>query len=412
MREDTARLRALLSSRAVKEELADVGQVAYQSSAGFLGTQRYEALTKAFCDGIQIRVGSSFNRKRPWLIKDLEQELNADCELLIIRHIMVTGSQDSTSLWITLMPETAELGRRTVAQIHEAVKTVRRCAGAMWGFADQAVEQIEVTKVDVTMDYKGSFLPRDHRGAYHEIKAVLERELGKIFSAPGSNFLAPVPLTGLKLRRGDNNLASCVQYAVLDGDGLKLLQVKIYDKIMDLVGRDGAAVVGSRIAKIVGCQGTLNAFDKRVSQARWVGMTRLEISLCHGALRRYNPFQPSMKTLWAQRVNAAFEHLDRLVLNDRQVLTMSHRRLNIAHLLGELSLSQVQVLAVGHQASWLVSHRTAHRNHFVGTQLRHKDGCSGKFKMKASRIATFAKRFAAADSQIRVYSLMADGPGE
>ena len=52
----------------------------------------------------------------------------------------------------------------------------------MWGFVDQAVEQIELTKVDVTMDYKGSFLPRDHRGAYHEIKAVLERELGKIFS--------------------------------------------------------------------------------------------------------------------------------------------------------------------------------------------------------------------------------------
>ena len=182
MREDTARLRALLASRAVTEELADVGQVAYQSSAPFLGTQRYEALTKAFCDGIQIRVGRSFNRKRPWLIKDLEQELNADCELLIVRHIMVTGSQDSTSLWITLTPETAELSRRTVVQIHEAVKTVRRCAEDMWSFAHQAVEQIEVTKVDVTMDYKGSFLPRDHRGAYHEIKAVLGRELGKIFS--------------------------------------------------------------------------------------------------------------------------------------------------------------------------------------------------------------------------------------
>ena len=119
-----------------------------------------------------------------------------------------------------------------------------------------------------------------------------------------------------------------------------------------------------------------------------------------------------MKMRWVQKVGAAFERLQRLVLNNEQVLKMSHRRLNIAHLLGELSLSQVQALAVGHEASWLVSHRTAHKRHFVGTQIRHKDGCGRNFTNKASRIATFVKRFAAADSQIRVYSLMADGPGE
>ena len=115
---DTARLRALLRERAVTEELADVGQVAYQSSAGFLGTQRYEALTKAFCDGIQIRVGRSFIPIKPWRLKDLEQELNADCELLTVRHIMVTGRHEKTSLWITLTPESAELTPRTVAQLH------------------------------------------------------------------------------------------------------------------------------------------------------------------------------------------------------------------------------------------------------------------------------------------------------
>ena len=325
---------------------------------------------------------------------------------------MVTGSNNKTSLWITLTPETAELTCRTVADLHQALATVKQWAGAMWGFDEQAVGQIELTKLDVTMDFLGSLLPADPDGAYDAVKALLEDELGKIFQAPWSNFLAPRPLTGLRLRKGGNNLDSCLQYAVLDADGLKLLQVKIYDKIMDLVGRDGFGNVGSRIAQIVGCQKKLSAFDRRVSRARWVGMTRLEISLCSGALRRYKPFQPSMKTLWFQKVNAAFQHLDRLVLNDRQVLKMCHRRLNIAHFLDELSLSQVQVLAIGHHASWLVSHKTAHRNHFVGTQLRHKDGCGGQRSLKASRIATFVKRFAAADSQIRVYSLMADGPGE
>ena len=49
---------------------------------------------------------------------------------------------------------------------------------------------------------------------------------------------------------------------------------------------------------------------------------------------------------------------------------------------------------------------------FWGDSNLSKDGCGGQRSLKASRIATFVKRFAAADSQIRVYSLMADGPGE
>lgn len=52
MRVDTARLRALLLKSAVKEELTDVTKVAYESSAAFHGAQRFEALTKAFCDGL------------------------------------------------------------------------------------------------------------------------------------------------------------------------------------------------------------------------------------------------------------------------------------------------------------------------------------------------------------------------
>ena len=117
--------------------------------------------------------------------------------------------------------------------------------------------------------------------------------------------------------------------------------------------------MGSRIAKIVGCQKEKNRFDKRVSLARDGGMTRLEISLCQGAMTKYKPFQPSMKTRWIQKVGAAFERLHRLVLNDEEVLELAHRRLNISHFLGELGQCKVQILAIGHQASWLVSHRTA-----------------------------------------------------
>ena len=178
---------------------------------------------------------------------------------------------------------------------------------------------------------------------------------------------------------------------------------------MDLVGRDGTAIVGSKIAKVVGCQHRLSVFDKRVSLAHRVGMTRLEISLCSGALRRYRPFQPSLKTCWVQKVGAAFERLHRFVLNDERVLELAYRRLNIGHFLGELGQCKVQVLAIGHQASWLVSHKTAHKQHFVGTLLRHKDGCGGQLSLKARKIETFVKRFAAHVSPIHIYDLTADG---
>ena len=89
------------------------------------------------------------------------------------------------------------------------------------------------------MDFKGSLLPADRDEAYDAVKALLEDELGEIFRDSATNFLSTTPLTGLRLRKGDNNLATCLQYAVLDANDLKILQVKIYDKIMDLVGRDG-----------------------------------------------------------------------------------------------------------------------------------------------------------------------------
>ena len=79
----------------------------------------------------------------------------------------------------------------------------------MWSFDDQSVELIELTKVDVTMDFKGSFLPSNDYEAYYTIKDHLDIELSKIFSNQLTNFLSQLPLNGLKLMKGGNTLASC-----------------------------------------------------------------------------------------------------------------------------------------------------------------------------------------------------------
>ena len=55
--------------------------------------------------------------------------------------------------------------------------------------------------------------------------------------------------------RGNNNLDTCYQYAVVVEKNDKLLNVKVYDKFLDLIGRDGIQMVGSRVGNILGCKG-------------------------------------------------------------------------------------------------------------------------------------------------------------
>ena len=45
--------------------------------------------------------------------------------------------------------------------------------------------------------------------------------------------------------------------------------IKLYDKILDLVARDGINLVGSRIAAILGQKRNVTTFDKRVSGTKF-----------------------------------------------------------------------------------------------------------------------------------------------
>ena len=51
------------------------------------------------------------------------------------------------------------------------------------------------------------------------------------------NFLSNSRALDVRIVKGDNNLNSCYQYVVKDSDKAKLLTIKIYDKILDLIGK-------------------------------------------------------------------------------------------------------------------------------------------------------------------------------
>ena len=78
------------------------------------------------------------------------------------------------------------------------------------------------------------------------IKERLVEAMGGILSS-ALNFLGGLDASKVKVTRGGNSIALCYQYVVKDCSGEKLLGVKIYDKVMDLVGREYRHAVGSRI---------------------------------------------------------------------------------------------------------------------------------------------------------------------
>ena len=75
-------------------------------------------------------------------------------------------------------------------------------------------------------------------------------------------------LPGLTVRNGSNSLESCFQYRVVDDEQAQLLVVKFYDKLMDLIGREGYHQVGSRLPSVLGCTYGLSVFQKEISRTQ------------------------------------------------------------------------------------------------------------------------------------------------
>ena len=66
-----------------------------------------------------------------------------------------------------------------------------------------------LSKLDVAIDLRGSFLPNGVGKAYDKIKDSLKVAIGQVFSSPETNFLSMYGLPQLTVVRGDNILDTC-----------------------------------------------------------------------------------------------------------------------------------------------------------------------------------------------------------
>ena len=258
----------------------------------------YMSLTKDFCDGFGVELGAVSKQTVRQNLATLTNSIQRDVEGILVKHIMPQQRGNESSLWITLSPETAPINSYTMSRLVQVVNVTRLHARRFWLGSEGDDKAINLVKVDVARDFKGSFIPGPYRVAYNDIKRVIESELPALLADSQTNFLSLDKDSELSVKPGDNDLDTCYHFDAIDKDGDRLVTIKMYDKVIDLVAREGIHIVGSRTREIVGSKRGLNLFNKSISTAQNDGVTRLEISICKAALAKFKPHAPSSKTLW------------------------------------------------------------------------------------------------------------------
>ena len=224
----------------------------------------YKQCCKAFCDGLEFCLGGISKETASKNVEALLGWLNSNVKSLIFKHAIFKTRGSETFVWITLNPETTKLSPRTMIHFLKTKAALQEHALSYWGCSREVASQIELSKIDAAIDMKGSFLPNLGKSYRDEIAQRLSLVIQEVFRSDFCNFLTLGSINGLHLTQGSNNLDTCYQYAVLDEDQDKLLNIKMYDKTLDLIGRDGTQMVGSRLSQILGCRGQFNTFIKRV----------------------------------------------------------------------------------------------------------------------------------------------------
>ena len=197
---------------------------------------------------------------------------------------------------------------------------------------------------------------------------VLNENIDDVIDSADSRFLSSSPIGPFTVRLGDNILPTSYQYTVHDEEGDKLLTLKLYDKIVDLVSREGSAMVGSRIAQVIGSRITPNKYTTRLSSAETTGLTRLEVSIHGTALFNHNPVLPSIRTLWPKKVHCAMNKLVDDFMNDPLVLHHAYRKLSVPDLLASVASTPHNILAIGKRQSFLLNARTPTKRFVVGSK--------------------------------------------
>ena len=229
---------------------------------------------------------------------------------------------------------------------------------------------IRLSKIDFCRDYMGSFIPARASETYQRIKECL-REVFDVIAADSSlNILPNTSGMGFIVRAGDNRLRTSFQYVVADHQSNKLATVKVYDKTLDLMGREGCKTVGSRFPVILGSKRARGDMERRAWKAQSTGMTRVELSLHVDGHNGCHWDWEDMVHAWHEKMPRVLDVIADGVLNHETVLGGCFEKLSMHALLSQFGQVAPNFLVIGTERSWLVNCSTSHANFFVGTESR------------------------------------------
>ena len=324
---------------------------------------------------------------------------------LTVKNLLIFERSKLTYAWFTFSPETAALTPRLLNQITKIMAVIKEKVAIVWDDDEDELDQIKLNKIDVAMDMKGGFIPVIQGRTFEQIRKRLQVAVGLIFGDRETNFLCPSSVRNLTVEEGVNILDTCWQYEVWNKDEERLLNIKIYDKFIDLVARDHFFMIGSRTANIIGSKLHIDSFNKKLRHAKLSGMARLEISICKAAIENYKFYMTPERTLWHQKMQKIMEFLIDDILNNKNIISIIYRSLHVPTLLELLGRSKENLLIIGTQNSWLINARTTSDRRFVGTRRAFGLTPLANSQLIWQKLEAFAQRFTAPGARVKVYCL-------
>ena len=182
-------------------------------------------------------------------------------------HSIYQQTDNGCVIWFTLNPETTGIDCRTMTDLVKVENVIKSHAKAYWGYNYEELKKIRINKIDIARDHRGSFIPDVQSTAFDAMRETLKDELEHILSYGETNFLSFHTIGDLTITKGQNNLETCFQFDVKDDDGDKILTVKVYDKDIDLISRDGSKMVGSKTNAVVCSKLKMSILNQRLGQA-------------------------------------------------------------------------------------------------------------------------------------------------
>ena len=324
---DLQMLTKLLLRPDISRRLKSLTDLALEAKSSQCGDDKYKAVYKPFCDGFQITLGRIQKHEAIVTSRQLGLEIQPELKYLLIQNRMYQAHPNGSVIWFTLNPETTGIDCRTMTDLLKIVLIIKSHAKAHWGYNQAESKKIRISKIDIARDHEGSFIPEEKSDAYDDMSETLEFELGHILNSKTTNFLSIDNVGDLTITKNGNNLETCFQFDAKDDDRDKILTVKVYDKCIDLISKDGSKMVGSKTNAIVCSKQKMSLLNQRLCQTYKTGMTRLEVSIHDVAIQKYDVTMPSFKTGWHERVSKALDSLTKNFLNDEDHLDYYYRRI-------------------------------------------------------------------------------------